>query len=78
MAASCRSLSWSDKEVKGLIWGDEKVQEELDGAVRNKSAFKKISRNIIEMGIMRDWKQCSDKVKNLTVAYKHSKTTMEI
>ena len=72
MAASCRGLSWSDEEVKALIsiWGDGKVQEELDGAVRNKSVFEKISRKMIEMGFTRDWKQCRDKVKNLKVAYK--------
>ena len=28
---------WTDQEIKALlaIWGDSKIQEELDGAVRN-------------------------------------------
>ena len=36
--ATTRGVSWSDDEVKTLlaIWGEGKVQEELDGAVRNK------------------------------------------
>ena len=33
--------AWSDEEIKALlsIWGDSKVQDELDGAVRNKTVF---------------------------------------
>ena len=33
---------WVDKEVKAplAIWGDSKIQEELDGAVRNKAICK--------------------------------------
>ena len=36
-----RGAAWSDKEVKDLIavWGEQKIQEELDGSVRNKTAF---------------------------------------
>ena len=35
---------WSDNEVKALIaiWGGTKIQEELDGAVRNKTIFTNI------------------------------------
>ncbi len=35
-----RGAVWSDKEVKALIeiWGESDIQEELDGAVRNKVA----------------------------------------
>ena len=35
------SRAWPDVEVKALIsiWGEQKVQEELDGAVRNKQFF---------------------------------------
>ena len=33
--------AWSDEEIKSLlsIWGDSKVHDELDGAVRNKTVF---------------------------------------
>ena len=38
MAETNRGTTWADKEVKALltIWGDSKIQEELDGAVCNK------------------------------------------
>ena len=37
-AATNRGAAWSDTEVKALIaiWGEGNVQEELDGAIRNK------------------------------------------
>ena len=48
------SCVWSDVEVKALIttWGESKVQEELDGAVRNKTIF------VGMQGYERDWQQC--------------------
>ena len=52
------------------IWGHEKVQEELDGAVRNKAVFEKLARKMAEMGFNKDWKQCRAKIKNLKVSYK--------
>ena len=38
-----RGTTWTDKEVKALlaIWGDSKIQEELDGAVRNQVVLHK-------------------------------------
>lgn len=72
MAERSRGASWSDEEVLALIsiWGDARVQQELDGAVRNKAVFEKISRKMTEMGFVRDWKQCRAKLKNLKVGYK--------
>ena len=37
---------WSDEEVITLIhiWGDDKIQQELDGALRNKLIFVAIAR----------------------------------
>ena len=34
---------WSDEKTKALIavWGDAKIQAELDGAVRNKAVYEK-------------------------------------
>ena len=36
-----RGIAWSNNEVKALIaiWSDDKIQEQLDGAVRNKAVF---------------------------------------
>ena len=54
------SRAWSDAEVKALItiWGERKVQEELDGAVRNKTIFVGIQKKLAEQGYERDWQQC--------------------
>ena len=57
--------SWTDLEVKSLlaIWNDSKIQEELDGAVRNKAVYEKIAQKMKEQGHQPDWKQCPSKVK---------------
>ena len=54
--AESRGPSWWDKEVIALIaiWEDARVQQELDGAVRNKAVFEKISRKMTGM----DYMQC--------------------
>ena len=66
MVENSRGASWSDEEVLALIsvWGDARVQQELDGAVRNKAVFEKISRKMTELGFVCDWKQCRAKLKN--------------
>ena len=60
-----RGTTWADKEIKALltIWGDSKLQEELDGAVLNKVVFQRIAKMLREQGYERDWKQCRAKVK---------------
>ena len=62
-----RGALWSDCEVRALIavWGESNVQEELDGAVRNKVVFVAISDKLLQQGYNRDWQQCRTKVKNL-------------
>ena len=49
-AATNRGAVWSDAELRALIaiWSEKKVQEELDGAVRNKVVFQEISRKLQE------------------------------
>ena len=44
--------AWTDEEVKALIsiWGDSKIQEELDGAVRNKAIHTTIAKKMQENG----------------------------
>ena len=75
MAESNRGTTWADKEVKALltIWGDTKIQEELDGAVRNKVVFERIAKKLQEQGYEHDWKQCRAKVKNLKTKYREIK-----
>ena len=41
-----RGTIWTDREIKALIalWGEGNVQDELDGAVRNKVVYEKIAQ----------------------------------
>ena len=45
MASSSRGAAWGEKETCTLIaiWGDIKIQVELDGKSRTKQVFEKIS-----------------------------------
>ncbi|XP_025944101.1 uncharacterized protein LOC112976753 [Apteryx rowi] len=63
---------WSDNEVRALIniWSDEKIQQMLEGATRNKEIFEEIARRLMRHGIDRDWKQCRTKYKNLKYEYR--------
>ena len=58
-----RGTIWSEREVRALlqIWGDGKIQEELDGAKRNKQIFQTIAKKMREQGYNRDWQQCRAK-----------------
>ena len=67
-----RGTLWADDEVLTLIkvWGNDKVQEELDGATRNKVIFAKISEEMKKEGYNCDWQQCRGKIKNLKGEYR--------
>ncbi len=68
-AAVNRGIMWADGEIRA-IWGERKVQEELDGAVRNKAVFQDISKRLQEQGYSRDWEQCRTKIKSLKKEYR--------
>ena len=67
-----RGFSWSDNEVRELIaiWGEDKIQQELDGAVRNQV---NIATKMQQKGYERDWQQCKTKIKNLKKEYRQVK-----
>ena len=73
--STSRGSSWSDNEVRALIsiWGEENIQEELDGAVRNQVIFNDIATKMREKGYVRDWQQCRTKIKNLKKEYRQTK-----
>ena len=62
-----RGSAWSDNEIKALISirGNSKIQEELDGAVRNKTVYVHIQKKLAEQGYDHDRQQCRSKIKNL-------------
>ena len=66
------AAGWSAQETRVLvsIWGEADVQSQLDGVVRNKVVYEKISREMEKLGFIRTWQQCRTKIKNLTHKYK--------
>ena len=70
-----RGSTWSDSEVAALITisGEADIQEQLDGATRNKNIYLRISKKMAESGFTRDWQQCKAKIKNLKFDYKKVK-----
>ena len=75
MAETNRGTTGEDQEVKALltIWGDTIIQEELDGAVRNKVVHERIAKRLQEQGYEHNWKQCRTKIKNLKTKYSEIK-----
>lgn len=69
-----RGTTWGD-EVKVLseIWGDEKIQNELDGAKRKHPLHEKIAREPGARGNNRDADEIKTKIKNLKSTYRSIK-----
>lgn len=68
---------WTDDEVRALlyIWGDRKIRERLKSTLRNKSIFQEMARQMQrKFGVVRNWKQCRTKYKNLKYDYKTAKS----
>ena len=51
------AAGWSTQETKMLvsIWGEADVQSQLDGVIRNKVIYEKISRKMEVAGFPRTW-----------------------
>ena len=69
------SVHWTEAETKALlsVWGSEQIQSKLDGVVRNKNIYERISNQLKKNGVSRNWKQCCDCMKNLLAKYKKVK-----
>ena len=66
------AAGWSTQDTKMLVshWGEADVQSQLDGLIRNKVIYEKISRKMEVAGFPRTWQQCRTKIKNLTHKYR--------
>ena len=62
-----RGTFWIDKEIKTLIavWRANDLQQQLDGAVRNKVVYERVAQEMKKEGYERDWMQCRTMIKNL-------------
>ena len=60
-----KGMPWSDAKVKAhtSVWMEANIQQELDGAVRNKVVYEKIAECLKDAGYHKDWIQCRAKVK---------------
>lgn len=67
--------TWSEEETITLIdlWGDEKIQEELQNCTRNRSVYERLSRQLEAVGYTRTMVQCREKMKKLRAEYKKVK-----
>ncbi|XP_061681117.1 multifunctional protein ADE2 [Syngnathoides biaculeatus] len=69
---------WTDDEVRALlcVWADRRVRESLKSTLHNKYIFQEISGQMQRtFGVVRNWKQCRTKYKNLKYDYKMAKST---
>ena len=73
------AAGWTSDETKALIaiWGEEEIQNALDGVVKNKTTYQKVARSINELGYDKTWEQCRTKVKNLVQKYRKVSATRD-
>ena len=62
---------WSNSATSALlsVWGEQNIQDQLDGVMRNRIVYEKVSASLLEMGYHFTRKQCRTKVKNLIQSY---------
>ena len=74
-AAETKGNIWGEAEVKVLlgVWGEEAVQQQLEGAVRNKVIYEGVAKELRKLGYIQDWEQCRNKIKNLKKQYRTTK-----
>ena len=77
MMARDRGSLWTDGEVTApiAIWGEEDIQWQLDGAIRNISVYEKIATRLTaqEHCSERTAVQCREKIKKIKSDYKRAK-----
>ena len=69
------STSWTDGEVFKLIeqWGEQSIQEQLEGSKRNKHVYEKLSSALAKVGVKKSGEQCRSKLKKLRTEFKRIK-----
>lgn len=69
------TATWTDAETLKLIeqWGEQGIQEQLEGSKRNKHVYEKLSSALAKEGVIKSGEQCRTKVKKLRQDYKKIK-----
>ena len=72
---SQENVHWSQNAIQALVcvWGEDNIQQELEGSVRNEKVYKHIARRLSAMGYDRTSKQCREKIKKMKQDYKKIK-----
>ena len=65
------AAGWSTDATRALIaiWGEQNIQQNLDGVTRNKTICEKIAMAMKEKGYNFDYQQCRTKIRNLKAKY---------
>ncbi|XP_056463347.1 uncharacterized protein LOC130403170 [Gadus chalcogrammus] len=70
-----KGSAWTNRELETFlcILGEEEVQTELHGSVRNAKVFQLVSDKLLDAGFERNPEQCRQKSKKLRVDYRKVK-----
>ena len=70
--------AWSDSEVFKLIdcWGEEGIEEQLEGSKHNKHVYGTVSKELWKMGVVKTEDQCCTEMKKLKLEYRKAKAGM--
>ena len=62
---------WSFAETTALLnlWGDIRIQRQLDNAGSNRPIFQRLQQALAALGFIRMCQQCRAKIKNFTATY---------
>ena len=65
------AAGWTAAEMRALIgvWGAADVQRQLDGVVRNRTIYERVTRDLHALGYSHMWEQCRTKIKKLMKRY---------
>ena len=74
-----KQLYWSDDETFKLIelWGEDRIQAQLEGCKRNKEVYSAIFEKLLVAGYQKSGTQCRDKAKKLKKSTDPLKISME-
>ena len=68
-------VAWTNDETWKLIefWGENGIQEQLEGCTRSKHVYGKLSYALAKEGVTKSGEQCRRKMKKLRQDYKKIK-----
>jgi len=71
--------TWSRSKTLKLIkiWGEDMIQEQLEGCHRNRDVYMRIACIMNNCGYERSFEQCREKVKKLKKEYQRIKDRLE-